>query len=287
MEPDLVSVVIATYNRFSYLMNTIASVKHQTYQNIEIIVVNDCSTQKEYYEYDFSANGIKIIHLEKNSKQIHGFACPGGYQRNFGIRVAKGQFIAFCDDDDIWFPHKVKMQVGLLKLTGCGICSTEAICGNGVFVKGLEYKLYNGYQAKKAIHRIYNKSKSFIRTPQNSNFLKTGDLDSVWDLNFLEVNNCCICSSVMIEKSIIDKVGFFKSMSTLDDYEYWLRVMKYTNCIYISKPCVYYDMGHGDGQNFVGAIEDVENKEVASKMNAKMKECGFILQGPTPTKSIP
>ena len=99
MEEDKVSVVIATYNRFSYLMNAIQSVKNQTYKNVEIIVINDCSVQKEYYEYDFSANGIKIIHLEKNSKEIHGFACPGGYQRNFGIGIATGKYIAFCDEN--------------------------------------------------------------------------------------------------------------------------------------------------------------------------------------------
>lgn len=50
---DKVSVVIPSFNRFLYLLNTIESIKKQTYNNIEIIVVNDCSTQKEYYEYDW------------------------------------------------------------------------------------------------------------------------------------------------------------------------------------------------------------------------------------------
>ena len=59
---DKVSVIIPTYNRFIYLLNTIKSIKAQTDKNIEIIVVNDCSTQKEYYEYDYK--DVKIIHLE-------------------------------------------------------------------------------------------------------------------------------------------------------------------------------------------------------------------------------
>ena len=50
---DKVSVVIPTYNRFKYLMHAIKSVKEQTYKNIEIVVVNDCSTQKEYYTFDY------------------------------------------------------------------------------------------------------------------------------------------------------------------------------------------------------------------------------------------
>ena len=48
---DKVSVIIPTYNRFNYLLNTINSVKNQTYSNIEIIVVNDCSLEIEYYKY--------------------------------------------------------------------------------------------------------------------------------------------------------------------------------------------------------------------------------------------
>ena len=58
---DKVSVIIPTYNRFKYLLNTIESVKKQTYTNLEIIVINDKSTQKEYYEYDWNSNNIKII----------------------------------------------------------------------------------------------------------------------------------------------------------------------------------------------------------------------------------
>ena len=66
---EKVSVIIPTFNRFKYLMNTIESVKKQTYNNLEIIVVNDRSTQKEYYDYDWNADNIIIIHLEQNSKQ--------------------------------------------------------------------------------------------------------------------------------------------------------------------------------------------------------------------------
>ena len=84
MDVDKVSVIIPTYNRFNYLMNTIRSIKLQTYKNIEIIVVNDCSTQEEYYEYDW--NDIKIIHLNTNSKEIFGFNCAAG-QRLAGALV--------------------------------------------------------------------------------------------------------------------------------------------------------------------------------------------------------
>ena len=59
---EKVSVIIPTFNRFNYLLNTIQSVKKQTYTNLEIIVINDRSTQKQYYDYDWDANNIIIIH---------------------------------------------------------------------------------------------------------------------------------------------------------------------------------------------------------------------------------
>ena len=62
-----VSVIVPTYNRFKYVLNTIESVKNQTYKNIEIIVVNDCSTVEDYYKYSW--DGVKIIHLQENSKK--------------------------------------------------------------------------------------------------------------------------------------------------------------------------------------------------------------------------
>ena len=139
---DKVSVIIPTYNRFKYLLNTIESVKKQTYTNLEIIVINDKSTQKEYYEYDWNSNNIKIIHLEKNSKDIFGYACAG-FNRNKGIELSSGKYIAFCDDDDIWFPNKIEFQLKAMQETGCKMSSTDGLIGNGIFNLTKSYKKYN------------------------------------------------------------------------------------------------------------------------------------------------
>ena len=112
---DKVSVIIPTFNRFRYLLNAIASVKKQTHANIEIIVVNDCSTDPDYLNCDFGKDVI-VVHLEKNSKNIFGYACAG-YVRNKGINISTGNYIAFLDDDDIWFPNKIELQINRMKET--------------------------------------------------------------------------------------------------------------------------------------------------------------------------
>lgn len=66
----IVSVIIPTFNRFKFLLNKINSIKEQTYKNLQIIVVNDCSTENEYDEYDWIENNINIIHLKENTKDI-------------------------------------------------------------------------------------------------------------------------------------------------------------------------------------------------------------------------
>ena len=113
---EKVSVIIPTFNRFKYLLNTIESVKNQTYTNLEIIVINDRSSQPEYYNYNWEANNIIIIHLDKNSKDIFGFPCPNYVE----ISVkSTGKYIAICDDDDLWFPKKIELQIDAMKKTGC------------------------------------------------------------------------------------------------------------------------------------------------------------------------
>jgi glycosyltransferase involved in cell wall biosynthesis len=236
---DKVSVIIPTYNRFSYLLNTIESIRSQTYTNIEIIVVNDCSTQKEYYNYDWQ--DIKIIHLEKNSKTTFGFACPGGYQRNFGIKIATGNYIAFCDDDDIWFPKKLELQLKAMKETGCKMSSTDGLAGNGVYNNTKKYEKYNAEHYYYTLKDIYKR--------KGSNLLEHG-FPKIWTLEFLKIHNCMICSSVIIEKKIIDKVGDFIIAPNAEDYQYWLRALQHTNSVYVNDICFYYDSGHGNGQQY-------------------------------------
>jgi glycosyltransferase involved in cell wall biosynthesis len=185
---DKVSVIIPTYNRFYYLLNTIESVKNQTYNNIEIIVINDCSTQKEYYEHYW--NDIKIIHLEKNTKDIFGYACAG-YVRNQGIKIASGKYIAFCDDDDVWFPKKIELQIEEMKKTNCKMSSTDGFIGDGVYDNSKRYYKFLADINYDVVKNIYES--------KGSDLLQNG-FPNIWTLDFLKIHNCIVCSSLVVEK---------------------------------------------------------------------------------------
>jgi glycosyltransferase involved in cell wall biosynthesis len=97
-----ISVVIPFYNREKYIDETIQSVRAQTLQPLEIIIVNDCSRQSSRRHLDRYEGDCRIIDLPVN------VGLPGA--RNAGIRAARGRFIAFLDDDDIWLPQKLEIQ---------------------------------------------------------------------------------------------------------------------------------------------------------------------------------
>tara|TARA_Y100000591_G_C21809687_1_gene687148 strand:- start:291 stop:1040 length:750 start_codon:yes stop_codon:yes gene_type:complete len=247
---DKVSVIIPTYNRFKYVMNTIKSVKNQTYKNIEIIVVNDGSTEKEYYTYDWT--GINIIHLKENTKNKFGYPCVG-YVINQGIKAMTGDYFATCDDDDIWFPKKLELQLRAIKNTGCKMCCTDGYAGKGVYDEKKSYK--------KILSQIHQ---DYLRKIYQNNFLNFQKnqfkLPYIWTYGFLKKYNCVIACSVLIHKSVIDKIGkqleikmggtIINNKVVHIDYDYWLRALKHTNCVYVRNACVYYDVGHGDGINY-------------------------------------
>src|SRR5215471_7855638 len=103
-----VSVIIPTHNRAEFLRSAITSVLNQTYQDFEIIVVDDASTDKTpEVVASFHDGKIKYIRHDANKGDAGS--------RNTGIRNSSGDFLAFLDDDDEWLPEKLQMQVGLLR----------------------------------------------------------------------------------------------------------------------------------------------------------------------------
>ena len=238
---EFVSVIIPSFNRFNFLLNAIKSIKSQSYSNIEIIVINDCSSEKEYYEYNWKDNGINIIHLQKNTRELFGFACVG-YVRNIGIQNSSGKYIAFCDDDDSWLPSKIELQLNAMKRTGCKMSSTDGLFGFGMYDNTKSYQKFNEEAHIDILKNIY----------RHTNFLDNG-FPEIWNKDFITIHNCIICSSVLMEKELLTKINNMKciSMSCIipEDYDCWLRALEHTDSVYVKESCVYYDGGHGYGQN--------------------------------------
>ena len=149
---ELVSVVIPSYNRFEYLKNAIDSVLSQTYSNFEIIVINDGSTQDAYYSEKLP-NEVKVINLETNQKNVLGYV-SNEYVRNFGIKAAQGKYLAFLDDDDIWMPNKLEIQLNAMEANDFKFSSTEGYFGEGVFSKHKTYPLCNNEKFYSKISKI-------------------------------------------------------------------------------------------------------------------------------------
>ena len=99
-----VSVIIPTYNRGNLIINSIKSVLNQTFRNLEVIVVDDGSTDNTEDEVNkITDKRIKYIKLSSNR--------GGSNARNVGIKNATGQFISFQDSDDIFYPNKIEKQI--------------------------------------------------------------------------------------------------------------------------------------------------------------------------------
>lgn len=106
MNHPLVSVIIPTYNREKYIARAIDSVKKQIYENIEIIVINDGSTDNTKEVLKKYKDDITLLYHRTNK--------GSSFARNKGLKKAQGDYIAFLDSDDYWTANKVGSQVSHL-----------------------------------------------------------------------------------------------------------------------------------------------------------------------------
>ena len=195
----LVSVIIPTYNKSQYLREAIKSVLNQTYKNIEVIVVDDGSTDntKEIVE---SFNDSRIIYIFQENK-------GPAIARNTGIKKAQGEYIAFLDSDDLWLKEKLEKQVDFMEKN-----SEIGLLGTGCYEVTDKGKIIG-----KKIFPIKNKilQKDLIKY------------------------NSFIQSSVMIRKEVFDKVGLYdKSFRESEDYELWLRIAENYKIANLAEPLV-------------------------------------------------
>lgn len=112
MEESLVSIIVPVYNAEKFIKDTIQTVKNQTYQNWELILVDDFSTDNSVDIINKNIEErIKLVKLEKNS--------GAAICRNKGVEKAKGRYIAFLDSDDLWRKEKLEKQLEFMREKKC------------------------------------------------------------------------------------------------------------------------------------------------------------------------
>ena len=197
-----VSVVMPTYNRAHLIGRAIQSVLNQTYQDFEIIVVDDGSmdnTEKVIREFQKKDKRILYIQHEKNKGEAAA--------RNTGIEVAKGEYIAFQDSDDEWLPEKLEKQMRVFATAPPEV---------GV--------VYTGFW------RIENDKKVYI--PFSWVKRKEGDIyEELLKANFIGT------PVAIVRKECFEKAGLFDEMLPhLVDWELWIRISKFYEFKCVDEP---------------------------------------------------
>lgn len=228
-----VSAIIASYNRFDSLLDTIKSIQMQTYPVLEIIVINDGSNDTRYKTLDIS--GVIVLHNEKNTKEMYGF--PNISQvRNRGIHIAKGDYIAFCDDDDVWLPRKIELQIKRMNEDKTYFCSTDGYyCDKPWNSENLEDELRNDFYGK---YKQYNAEHYWPRLQELYGGIS--EFPRIWSYRFILRHNGIILSSAIVYKRVFELVGAFRDLNMREnpeDYDLWKRIMEEFPLSYIEQPC--------------------------------------------------
>jgi len=193
-----ISVILPTYNSKKFLKNSISSVLAQSYKNFELIIVDDCSTDGSFSfisKYLKNDHRVKYIKTKKNSNTV-------GHPRNLGTKIAKGDWIAFIDADDYWYPEKLSEQINNLKNNHYLSCTAT------------NYIKENGY---KKSNFVLNSLRIFL---QKFIIKKLKESKYYW----LYIYNPIIISSVLIKKSFFKDFFFSEDENKREDLFFWLDV---------------------------------------------------------------
>jgi len=201
-----VSVVIPTFNRFGVLCRAVESVLKQSFSNVEIIVVDDGST-------DETPETFLKLFPQVTYHYIPHSGLPA-VARNAGLRIATAEYVAFLDSDDQWLPGKLAQQIEALERNH----AVGLVCSNA-FV-------------------IHQDDEIPIQP-----YLQWYQGQSGRVLNALLENNFVIASTAVVRRSILSQVGFFGEEPMLrfgEDYDLWLRMASTSEIHYISKALAVY-----------------------------------------------
>jgi len=179
----LVSIIMPSYNSSSTIFDAINSVLSQTYKNWELIIVDDHSTDSTCDVIKkINDDRIRLISLPSNSGSP---AKP----RNVAIKESKGQYIAFLDSDDLWYPTKLELQV--------------------------DFMIKNGYKFTCTAYSIVDSNGNFSGSYTPPGFVTYGEL---------LFNNSIGCLTVIVQRELIKDFVF--PICGHEDYALWLKLIK-------------------------------------------------------------
>lgn len=207
-----VSIIIPSYNHGNYLKRALKSIEEQTYQSWEVIVIDNHSIDNtDEIVSNFSSKKIKYIKIHNN-----GIIAKS---RNAGIKLAKGEWVAFLDSDDWWMPKKLEIA-------------------SNYFDKKIDFIYHN--------LRIIDENDSLsFQKNINSRKLKTPVL-----LDLIINGNAIGNSSVVVRKKLLNAIGGIsenRQMIAAEDFNTWMRIADITeNFVYVNK-CLGYYFIHSEG----------------------------------------
>ena len=240
----LVSVVVPTYNRPILLEDAILSICNQSFQNIEIVVVNDGGDDVSKVCEKFKDVSIHYIEHDRNK----GLAAA----RNTGINAAKGKYIAYLDDDDIFYPNHIETLIQLLEDTEYKVAYSDSYRAH--------FKIENG---------------NYILTNKDLPYSFDFDPKRILVENYVPV----LC--FIHEKACIDEIGFFdENLSSHEDWDLWIRMSRIYNFLHIKKITSEFSwrtdgstMTSGNRADMLLTLKAVYNKHadlVKKKKNIKL-----------------
>ncbi|WP_135828647.1 glycosyltransferase family 2 protein [Halorussus halobius] len=204
----LVSVVVPTYDRPDRVERAVASVAAQTYDRIEVLVVDDCSTNPVADvlcgDRDRTFERFEVLRHDRNR--------GGSAARNTGIRASDGDYVALLDDDDRWEPEKVERQVELLDRREVGVVTTGA--------------------------KVLDRNGQLLRASRHDGLPG----DSVELTKRLLCRNVVgSCSSVMVDGEVVDAVGGFdERFPSWQDLEWYVRLSRHCRFGVVPEPLLVY-----------------------------------------------
>ncbi len=194
-----VSVIIPTYNYGHFIKEAIMSVLSQSYSDLEVIVVDDGSTD----ETSSIISSVKDSRISYIYQENQGLASA----RNSGIEIASGEYIGFLDADDIWMPNKLELQLSRFKKrSDVGL-------------------IYTGYE-------VIDDSGTYIVTRKAHK--SEGDLISQLILGNIVSGSA---TTSLVRRKCFDKAGLFdKTLLSCEDWDMWLRIAQFADFDCIDQP---------------------------------------------------